>query len=711
MDAKKEIAVLNATLNLMKNKTSEADIKISLKELGLNDKESALIIQKAKNQLKKPEPEKLILPKAISKGKSQEPLKSVSIKPESAKENPSKGVDEIKKAMDELKNEKIDSMPEIKNELEQKEINTKTEKPEIVIEKKSEVSEEKPKPNKMEQGLSFLKGAITKNISPKKEPTKEPNYIPELKKGGKAKVKEIIKESPLEKIKEKKEINSMMGLKEPENKEKNEIEFTSSLDNLQKKIEMPDFNEEKKEVNKTEKIKNEKKNFDAPIIVSPELTMLIIPNKEYSRGLSILIRRTSNQHNKIVYVTLNEIYSSLILHIKKLGANPKKFFFVDAVTMTASREITKHDNCIFVSSPNSLVELSLAITRALNSEKPDAMIFDSISTLLIYEKEVTVTKFIHSLIGKIKAAGVSTYFTALEGDSQTESVKDLTMFMDNVNTLTEFELGELGFSKSTPGLISQSYQKIEQKASPSGLQSAIESFQAPIKRQLAQEPDKNKLVVQEMGYLKDKLKDIKNDRKIQESLNEIKGKIGKTQDISNLEKQLNYVSEKINSLEEQPVNNVLLNQISKLEEKISSLEEKLSEKMKKTQDDSERQSLKEKIEMLEKKQELASMIDDFYKVDSSKVDPKYVLSGKLEKKMDTKKKVLDKAFKKGVISKDLYVSGKKRINGEVKRLKYSAEIASLEKKLDALSEAYEEGLISKESYVKGKARIETRLKK
>ena len=64
-----------------------------------------------------------------------------------------------------------------------------------------------------------------------------------------------------------------------------------------------------------------------------------------------------------------------------------------------------------------------------------------------------------------------------------------------------------------------------------------------------------------------------------------------------------------------------------------------------------------------------------------------------------------------MISRKAYSVGKKRIKGEVKRIKYAAQVASLENKLNAITEAYDSGVISKESYIKGKVRIERALKK
>ena len=58
--------------------------------------------------------------------------------------------------------------------------------------------------------------------------------------------------------------------------------------------------------------------------------------------------------------------------------------------------------------------------------------FDSLSTLLIYNKKETVSKFVHSVVNKIKASNITAVFTALEGDTQSALLKEIGMFVDEV---------------------------------------------------------------------------------------------------------------------------------------------------------------------------------------------------------------------------------------------------------------------------------------
>ncbi|PIN85312.1 MAG: hypothetical protein COV47_02840 [Candidatus Diapherotrites archaeon CG11_big_fil_rev_8_21_14_0_20_37_9] len=669
MDENKKKAILKATINLVKTRTPKEDIEISLKELGLNDEEVKFF---------------------------------------------------LKNAIEDC-NKEIDTEPV----------------PEMSVPGKKE--EPKKEPAKKENILDFFSKKEGKKEPEKAAPEKKDpkSFIPKLKSGGRKNVQEINEKSfldakpekqekekisqprdlikkPLLEIKSDAESKSVAESKQPI--ESSPKMMTTNLDiianNLGKLKSISKHDSESESVQKQSVSKQPvaKVVSEKPSYMNAELTMLVIPNKDYGKGMTLLARKISRDYNKIVYVNLNELYDNLVNRLRKENIDPKKFYFIDAVTMASVKDFTKHGNCSFVSSPNSLVELSLAISRALTNEKPQALIFDSISTLLIYENETTVTKFIHSLIGKIKAMSVTAFFTALEGDSQTEAIKDLTMFVDNVNTLTEFELGELGVSSGF-----SAFNQIQQKPVPRAPQPALrkdmnilaKALEAENKKQVTME--KNQLIEGEMLALRKRLDEMQSDRK-NELAERIEGKMKKLDSLSSLEKQIAELDKKIGQNQEKPINSLLINQIEKLESKINQLEKKLESKEDVRKNDLEKFTLKQKLELAEKKRELDAMMNDFYAVDPSQVDPKKGISKGLSKKLQGKKKVLDKAYKRGLITTQAYKGGKKRIKGEIKRLEYSAQVASLEKKLDALNEAYDSGIITRDSYVKGKARLEKLLK-
>ncbi|MEK6958157.1 MAG: ATPase domain-containing protein [archaeon] len=751
MEEKKRNAVLRATRKLVETKTPEEDILLSLGELGLDEDEAKKMLGEAKTNHVWGEP-------------AEEPFPGK--KPGPREEAEKQGA-------------KRPMFFDFREMLEKK-----SAKPEKVQEEKN----------------------------PQKDSAHE-NFIPNLRKGGRKAVKEIIAESPLdarEKNAGKKtkpeaakesttkradrklsetlkpvpdagkkvsaeetaasgtDENPAVPHTETPKKPLEEPVFTSRLDVLEDSVSRGKNLDAA--LNELESIKNPQKSGRMPPgMRRAQSSMVIIPNREYAMGIDAVLRRVNRDFERIAYINLNEIYDNLISHLKSMDVDLKKFFFIDAITISSYGEVKERDNCIFVSNPNALIELSLAITQALNLHKPDAIIFDSISTLLIYEDEGTVTKFVHSLIGKIKAAGVASYFTALEGDSNSEAIKDLGMFVDSVLTLTEFQLGELGFAMTGPirprpieeapmapknrlykasmlspamdtnrivanevsslrkrldgmqdntelrDAISQLNEKVGRIEGLGSLRKDVKGISMRMERQ-KEKPLDDKIVGQ-ISRLESKLDSMeerisqKNASELQKSLEEIRGKVGRVEQISDLQEEVKEISKKIGERREEPPDNKVVGQIERLEQKINSLGSMLAEKsFRAKRAEEEAVTLRKRIESIEKRRELEKMFDELYDNDVASLDPKNIVTKKLEKNLRKKDGVIEKAYSNRLIPKQLYTKGKSRIKKEAQRLRHSAQIAKLEQQLGILNEGYYSGVVSKKAYLADKAKIERRLK-
>lgn len=68
----------------------------------------------------------------------------------------------------------------------------------------------------------------------------------------------------------------------------------------------------------------------------------------------------------------------------------------------------------------------------MKTGKFDALLFDSLSTLLIYNKKDAVSKFIQSMINKLRTNNMTVVFTALKGDTEKGLLKEVGLFVDEV---------------------------------------------------------------------------------------------------------------------------------------------------------------------------------------------------------------------------------------------------------------------------------------
>ncbi len=155
------------------------------------------------------------------------------------------------------------------------------------------------------------------------------------------------------------------------------------------------------------------------------IVVVVTSGSEYRNAVNDVIG-FSKDFKKPCYVTLNEPFEK----IRGLYGN-KKLLIVDCVTSTVKTP-PDDDEVLFVSSPKSLTEISIAIQKSFDDFGSDFLIFDSISTLMVYEKSVRMMKFIHNMILKLRGENANSILIVMKDDMGDDILKDLSMFVDKV---------------------------------------------------------------------------------------------------------------------------------------------------------------------------------------------------------------------------------------------------------------------------------------
>ena len=164
-------------------------------------------------------------------------------------------------------------------------------------------------------------------------------------------------------------------------------------------------------------------------LTSNQTILLLMPSTEYNNVVLETVKQLSE--GSVCYVTLNKTYNSLKELFKKNKINIENLVFIDAISNTISKKPSQEKGCYYVSSPGALTELSLAINKFLKHNF-DYLIFDSLTSLLVYQKKVPVSKCISSLVNKIKATKTKAVFYALSAKEQEELIRESGMFVDKV---------------------------------------------------------------------------------------------------------------------------------------------------------------------------------------------------------------------------------------------------------------------------------------
>ncbi len=159
--------------------------------------------------------------------------------------------------------------------------------------------------------------------------------------------------------------------------------------------------------------------------------LVVISSEDYQEALKNIIKVAETEMDRICYVSLNQPYKVLVDTFKERGYDLKKFTFIDGITNTLT-QFSSAPNCQFISAPNALTELSIAITKEFRKTNPNLIIFDSLSSLLIYQKGSILIEFVHTIIQTVRLNKGKILFTILNADIESPLMKDLSMFADKI---------------------------------------------------------------------------------------------------------------------------------------------------------------------------------------------------------------------------------------------------------------------------------------
>ena len=167
------------------------------------------------------------------------------------------------------------------------------------------------------------------------------------------------------------------------------------------------------------------------------VTTIIVDSPLYLKtSIDVLKFLVDEKRLSGVYVTVNRPYSNIETTLQTNEVDLSKLFFIDAVTNMAVQTSNRTENCLYVASPESLTDISIALDQTINaSSQKDFMFFDSLSALLIYNNVDTVSKYLHVLTIKMRVLKVQTFLISLEKETDEKLKSRLTQFSDNLITV------------------------------------------------------------------------------------------------------------------------------------------------------------------------------------------------------------------------------------------------------------------------------------
>jgi hypothetical protein len=177
------------------------------------------------------------------------------------------------------------------------------------------------------------------------------------------------------------------------------------------------------------------------MIVSPEklaknqiFLILTSPGNIRDRNIEIIKELSALGYHSVV-ITTNFPYSVLRKLYEQGGVDMSKVSFIDAVTRHSFGSAENVPGVVrYISNPANLTDMGIAVTEVLKEHHSGkiCILYDSISTLLIYLSSPNISKFIHFVTTKLRLLDISGVFLAVEKGLDPMLMTQLTTFVDTV---------------------------------------------------------------------------------------------------------------------------------------------------------------------------------------------------------------------------------------------------------------------------------------
>lgn len=164
--------------------------------------------------------------------------------------------------------------------------------------------------------------------------------------------------------------------------------------------------------------------------------LLFISNKtSFSPAITFLMKKFSKKKGShVTYVAVNKPFEKVQKEFLDEKIDLNNVNFIDMVTMQVGAQKVPAKNVTYLSSAESLSEVLEEIERKISEKVAGEkfLLFDSVSTLFVYNDPLPVEKMIHSLMGKLSRFKVSGVFLMAKSEEHEDIIQTISQFCDKV---------------------------------------------------------------------------------------------------------------------------------------------------------------------------------------------------------------------------------------------------------------------------------------
>lgn len=159
---------------------------------------------------------------------------------------------------------------------------------------------------------------------------------------------------------------------------------------------------------------------------NPVILLSVSPVK-YQEALLEVLRYFSERFGTGLYITMNKPCATLVEYFGRAGIKDK-LVFLDSITNIPEQET---EVCCFLGRMRELSDISMGVSKMVSGRKGIRFVlFDSVSTLLIYNDPKSVARFCHVCAERLRSWGLPAAFVSVEVGEGMDMIAQLAQFCD-----------------------------------------------------------------------------------------------------------------------------------------------------------------------------------------------------------------------------------------------------------------------------------------
>lgn len=165
------------------------------------------------------------------------------------------------------------------------------------------------------------------------------------------------------------------------------------------------------------------------VLERSQLSVWLLSSTNYNMQLLKLLKQVSEKYKKVVYVSLSKPCNKVLDDFEREGIDKCKFKLVCIGKKIDPLCQNVHFDTIDIVQ---VTGLSIKVNEVLEKYAPDALVFDSLHTMLAYVDKKSIIKFVQDLVIRIANSNCRGIFPIIDHGKDANLVDDLGLLVDEV---------------------------------------------------------------------------------------------------------------------------------------------------------------------------------------------------------------------------------------------------------------------------------------